>query len=183
MPLVPLSRLPDSARLWVFGADRPLGVAEEDRLLEVVDEFLVGWSAHGDPLTVGREWRRSRFLLVAVDDAQIPPSGCSIDALVRSLRALEGELGVSLVDKAPVWYVVRGEIMTASRSGFRVLAERGEVGLGTHVFDLSLTRLGRVREGGFELPARESWHGEAFFGRRTGGPKKAAPDRSPERLA
>lgn len=180
MPLVPLSRLPDSARAWAFGASRALTPEEEERLLQVVDSFLVGWKAHGTPLHAGREWRRGRFLLVAVDDERAPPSGCSIDALVRSLKELQEELGVALVDKAPVWYTDGDEVRAVSRSEFRALADRREVAPETRVFDLSLTRLGQVREGCFELPARESWHGKAFFSEAH---EEAAPDRSPERLA
>lgn len=169
MPLVDLSRLPDSARLWVFAADRPLSGVEETRLLEVVDDFLRRWKAHGTPLHAGREWIRERFLVVAVDEERAPPSGCSIDALVRSLKDLEREMGVSLVDKAPVWYLEEDEVRAVSRGDFAALAESGDVGPDTPVFDPTLTRLARLREGELELPARESWHGKAFFGEESAG--------------
>lgn len=163
MPLVPLSRLPDSARLWVFGADRPLSSDQEERLLEVVDGFLADWEAHGTPLHAAREWVRERFLLVAVDEEKAPPSGCSIDALVRALKELEDEMGLRLVDRSPVWYLDDGEVRAVSRPEFRSLARAGEVGPATTVFDPTLTRLEELRDDAFELPASESWHGKAFF--------------------
>jgi hypothetical protein len=165
-------RLPDSSRLWIFGVSRPLGREEEGSLLARVDAFLEEWKAHGHPLSAARDWRYGRFLLVAVDDRITPPSGCSIDALVRQLRGVEEELSVEIVGGAPVWY--RGEgsigdgntedgtgggpIHRVSRAEFRGEMERGTLGPETVVFDLSLTRLEELRAGRWELPPRSSWH-------------------------
>lgn len=160
-PMNTLERLPDSARLWIFGVSRPLSGDEEARLLGAVDAFLEGWKAHGHPLAAAREWRHGRFLLVGVDERVEPPSGCSIDALVRTLRELEESLGIEMVGGAPVWYREGGsggEIRRASRPDFRAAASEGRITRETPVFDLSITRLGELREGRWELPAGESWH-------------------------
>ena len=78
MPRVPFDALPGHGRLWVFPANRTLTHVEARACLEVVDEFLASWAAHGVPLTSGRELREGRFLLVGVDvDAgtpDVPPS-------------------------------------------------------------------------------------------------------------
>ena len=164
MPTVPFAALPDDARLWVFGASRVLTQAERDRLLDEVDRFLESWQAHGAPLTCARELAEGRFLLVGVDERSVPPSGCSIDAMVNVLAGLERELGLALVDHGPVFYRTdAGEVKGADRAEFRRLVEQGSVGLATAVFDTTLTRVGRLRDGGWERPARETWHGPAFF--------------------
>jgi hypothetical protein len=154
----PLGALPNSARLWVFGASRPLAPGEEARLLAEVDGFLEGWKAHGHPLAAARDWRYGRFLLVAVDDRVTPPSGCSIDALVRRLKGLEEEFDVDLVGSAPIWFRDGDEIRRVSRPDFKALARDGEVDAETVVFDLSLTRLDALRAGKWETRAAESWH-------------------------
>jgi hypothetical protein len=157
----PFEPLPDSARLWTFGVSRPLTDGEARRLLVEVDAFLEGWNAHGRPLSAARAWRFGRFLLVALDDTVTPPSGCSIDALVRTLREMEDELGIEMVGGAPVWYRhggPEGPVRRASRPEFRAAAARGEITGDTIVFDPALTRLGELREGKWELPARECWH-------------------------
>ena len=102
MPRVPFEALPGHGRLWVFPASRTLTDVEVRACLEVVDEFLASWAAHGVPLKSGRELRDGRFLLVGVDVDAEAPSGCSIDALVNRLRNFGGELGVTLIDHAPV---------------------------------------------------------------------------------
>ena len=163
MSKVELARLPDESRAWVFAAERPLSSAESEKLLASVDAFLDGWQAHGAPLTCARDWRYDRFLIVAVDERSAPPSGCSIDALVRALKGLETELGLSLLDHTPVWYRDSSEIRRVDRGEFKALAGRGEVGPETIVFDHTLTRLGQLRHGEWERPAARTWHRRAFF--------------------
>ena len=104
MPRVPFGDLPGSARVWIFASARRLDSPERERLLSSVDGFLDGWAAHGVPLTGARELRFARFLVVGVDEFAAPPSGCSIDALVRVFKVLEREFGMGLLDRAPVWY-------------------------------------------------------------------------------
>lgn len=157
----PFAALPDSARLWTFGVSRPLVGTERELLLAQVDQFLAGWKAHGHPLAAARDWRHDRFLLVAVDDRVTPPSGCSIDALVRRLRELESRLEVEMVGSGPVWYREggpEGPVRRTGRAEFKAAAERGEITPETVVIDPTLTRLGELRAGRWELPARGSWH-------------------------
>lgn len=167
MPRTDFAALPADARLWVFGADRPLDARERTALLDVVDRFLEVWKAHGAPLTAARDLREDRFLIVAVDQATVPPSGCSIDAMTNELRRLEGEMGVGLVGHGAVfWRGPEGEVKRAGRAEFKRLAEAGEVGPDTPVFDATLSRMDVLRAGGLERPARAAWHGRAFFEQR-----------------
>ena len=165
MPRVAFDELPPESRLWIFAAGRALADGERARVTREVDAFIDQWAAHGVPLTAARDVRYDRFVFVAVDERAAGASGCSVDALVRRMKGLEVELGVELVNHAPVLY--RGEtgIARVSRERFADLAERGAVGPGTVVFDNTLTKVEQVRAGRWELPAGESWHGTAFFRR------------------
>src|SRR6266699_1925521 len=116
MPLARFEDLPDHARLWTFPASRRLTEEEAVPFLAATDEFLAGWTAHRVPLAAGREWRYDQFLFVAVDETAAGASGCSIDALVRSVRMLERDLAVTLSDNRPVWFrAVAGKIRCVSR--------------------------------------------------------------------
>ena len=165
MPQTDFARLPDHARLWIFAASRPLTGVEERRLLEQVDAFQHHWTAHGTPLTSARDVRYGRFLLVAVDEQAAGVSGCSIDALVRGLRALEQDLHVELLDNGPVQYRTGDEIRRVSRSEFHRLSDTGAVTPDTVVFDNTVATVGGVRSGLWEAPAARSWHGRVFFDR------------------
>src|SRR3954462_7146135 len=104
MPTVSFDSLPDNARTWVFGSARKLSDKERDELLRRVDEFLVDWKAHGEPLTAARNFSSNQFLTVAVDQNSAHASGCSIDGLFRSLKDLEQKMGTSLLDRSLVYY-------------------------------------------------------------------------------
>lgn len=162
MPVVDFASLPATARLWIFAAERELKEQERDRLLGQVDGFLASWAAHGVPLTASRDLRYDRFLFVGVDEEAAGVSGCSIDALVRTMKGLEQEMGVALVDSAPVLYRDGSDIQRVSRERFAELVEAGSVDVGTTVFDNTLTKVGELDEGRWELPAGQSWHARAF---------------------
>jgi hypothetical protein len=163
MPAVEFDAMPANARVWIFAADRPLGNGERDRLLEQVDGFLEQWKAHGAPLTAARDWRYEQFLFISVDEEAAGVSGCSIDALLHDLQALESELDVRLIDHAPVLYRENGEIRRVSRPDFAELANAGSVTQQTTVFNNTLTSMREIREGKWEVPAAGSWHGQVFF--------------------
>jgi len=155
--------MPSDARLWIFAAERPLSDTEERTLLYAVDAFLEQWAAHGAPLAAARDLRYRQFLFVAVDEAQAGASGCSIDAMTRVLAALEGEMGLELVNHGPVLYREGDRIARLDRAAFAEQARRGEGAPDTIVFNNTLSRVAEVQNGKWEVPARDSWHGRAFL--------------------
>ena len=163
MPRIAFDELPEDARVWIFSAARKLTEPERTRLLAEVDGFIDQWGAHGVPLTAGRDLMYDQFLFIAVDQRAAGPSGCSVDALVRQMKALQQEIGVELVNHAPVLFRQGEEIARVARDAFADLAEAGEVGPDTTVFNNTLTSLGDVRAGRWEVPASDSWHARAFF--------------------
>jgi hypothetical protein len=157
MPVVPFDSLPDAARVWVFGSDRPLSEDATTTLLAGVDAHLAEWKAHGEPLTVGSQLRDDRFLVVGVDQSTAGASGCSIDGLFRVLQRLESAVGASLVGGGRVFYRDgTGAVQSAARADISALAASGAISKDTVVFDTGLTDLGAFRTG-FEKPAKDSW--------------------------
>ena len=163
MPRTTFDNLPADARLWIFAAERDLSASEREYLLATVDGFLDQWGAHGHPLTSARDLKHNRFLLIAVDEAAAGASGCSIDALVRDIKRVEASLGLALIDHAPVLFRQGEAIARVPRDAFSDLVRAGEVTPQTIVFNNTLTRVGDVRAGRWEVPAAQSWHATAFF--------------------
>jgi hypothetical protein len=158
MPMIPFDQLPDNSRAWVFGADRTLNEQQSKQLLEEVDRFLPTWTAHGAPLTVGRDWRHRRFLTIGVDQSTAGASGCSIDGLFRTLKSLEPKLGASLVTSGLIFFRDEsGAVQSVDREKFSDLAAAGKIRSDTTAFDPTVTSLGEWRAR-FELPVRDGWH-------------------------
>jgi hypothetical protein len=155
--LVPFSDLPDNARIWIFGSDKPLGGAVADTLLAEVDSYLDQWKAHGFPLRAAREWRDGRFLIIGIDPTVEQASGCSIDGLFRSLQQMQTSIGAQLVGGGRVFYRdASGAAQSLRRDEFESLASSGKIGPKTPVFDTSLTQLDKWKSE-FEQPFAESW--------------------------
>jgi ribosomal protein L15E len=111
---------------------------------------------------VARDWKYDRFLLVGVDESSAGASGCSIDAMVRTLGDLEQALQVQLLDHGPVLFRQDSGIVRLPRPAFAELARGGGVSADTVVFDNTVTRVVDLREGRWETPARTAWHARAF---------------------
>ena len=158
MPKIEFDSLPDSARIWVYGADRDLNEEEQSRLLGAVDEFLGRWAAHGVPLHTARQWDDKRFLTIGVDSTKEGASGCSIDGLYRTLKSFESSLGAHIVTSGLVYYRGKdGIIHSVTRDEFTDLASKGEITGDTEVYDLSVTSLNEWRSR-FKSRASDSWH-------------------------
>ena len=163
MPRVSFNELPKDARVWIFSAARLLTDSEQARVLADVDQFIEQWGAHTTPLTAGRDLQYGQFLFVAVDQRAAGPSGCSIDALVSQMKVLQEEIGVELVNHEPVLFRRGTDVERVSRGNFAELVVAGDVSLETTVFNNTLTSVGDLRAGHWEVPAADSWHAQAFF--------------------
>src|SRR5215210_2684165 len=146
MPATTFDRMPDDARLWVFAAPGPLGADQADALLARVDGFLERWAAHGAPVLGARDLRHGQFLLVAADERATGVSGCSIDSLFHALAEVEEALGTELRRTASLvlYRDADGAVQATERAEFRRLAQNGEVGEATVVFDNTVATVGAL---------------------------------------
>jgi len=158
MPIVDFDALPDSSRIWVFGADRSVQGAAADTFLAAVDNFLAQWRAHGIPLVCARDWRDDRFLVIGVDITAEAASGCSVDGLFRTLQELERSVGARMVGGGRIFYRTNDGPSAVSRDEFAELARQGAITPDTPVFDTTVTRMGDLRAK-WEQPAARTWAG------------------------
>jgi hypothetical protein len=165
MLLTPFEDFPESARVWVYGVDRDLNESARSALLGEVDNYLTQWTAHGVPLSAARDWSDNRFLTIAVDQNRAGASGCSIDGLFRTLKALEAQLGAAIITSGLIFFRDRdGVIRSVSRDEFTELGAAGKVNGDTEVFDPSVTTLAEWRSR-FKSRAAASWHGSLLEAR------------------
>jgi hypothetical protein len=149
---VNIDQLGNDAYVWIFGISPSLDAQKSDALLRHVNGFLENWNAHGTPIPGAAEVREGSFLVVAADEHR-EKSGCSIDRMFGTLRQLERDLGVAILDSNRIFFREGGDVQSVMRSEFRNTATTE-----TPVFDITVERLGDVREGSWEKPAAQSWH-------------------------
>jgi hypothetical protein len=160
MPRTDIENLPDESRTWLFGISPALDEAKEVHLLSRVDAFINQWAAHGQPIMAARDVIEGSFLLIAVDK-QSETSGCSIDRMFGTLKQLESELGVQILDANRIFFRHGdGRVDALSRADFKANADSHTI-----VFDTVAERLGEIRGGSWERPAADSWHRELLSSR------------------
>ena len=151
---VPIDQLSNDAHIWIFGISPSLDPQQSGHMLRRVEAFIDNWAAHGVPITGAAEVREGSFLVIAADEHR-EKSGCSIDRMFGTLRELERELGVQILDSTRVFFRDNGHVRAAGRADFRNAADAE-----THVFDITAERLGEVRHGAWERRAADSWHAQ-----------------------
>jgi hypothetical protein len=147
-----IEQLDNDAYVWIFGISPSLDPQQSEQLLGHVNAFLENWNAHGTPIPGAAEVREGSFLIVAADERR-ERSGCSIDRMFGTLKQLERDLGVAILDANRVFFRGQEGIKAIPRSEFRAAANAQ-----TPVFDVTVERLGDVRAGVWEKPAADSWH-------------------------
>src|SRR5688572_14360081 len=146
---VSIDQLSNDAHVWIFGISPSLDAAKSDALLRTVNAFLDDWAAHGVPIKGAAEVREGSFLIVAADE-QREKSGCSIDRMFGTLKQLERDLGVQILDSNRVFFREGDGIRAVERGSFKSSATSD-----TPVFDVLAERLGEVRAGAWEKPAAD----------------------------
>ncbi len=149
---VNIDQLSNNAHIWIFGISPALDEQKQTTVLRAIDAFLDEWAAHGTPIRGARDLREGSFLIIAADE-QCEKSGCSIDRMFGTLRALERELGVAILDSNRVFLRHDSGVRAVGRSEFKNAAT-----FDTTVFDTTAETLGAVRTGAWECHASHSWH-------------------------
>ena len=155
---VNIDQLSNDAHVWIFGISPALDPSQSETLLRYVDAFLEQWAAHGTPIRGARDLREGSFLVIAADE-NCERSGCSIDRMFGTLKALERELQVQILDSNRVFLRDGGSVRAVLRPEFRSSANAD-----TPVFDVTAERLGDVRSGAWERRAADSWHRQLLAG-------------------
>jgi hypothetical protein len=101
---------PDDARVWIYPSPERLTHQQQQDILQAASQFLQSWKAHGAPLKATAAIFYDHFLVFFVDEAQAGASGCSIDSSVRFVKELEVGMGLSLLERARIYYEEDGVI-------------------------------------------------------------------------
>ena len=118
------NELPDSARVWVYQADQPLSDGDVARTQQLLQHALSEWAAHGQPLLASAQVIENRFVVIGVDEGYNLPSGCSIDASVRTLRDVGQQVGRGDADAAhrPIDFFDRSVAIRSADGSVQTLA-------------------------------------------------------------
>lgn len=163
---IPLSDLPENARVWLFALNRDLPKDQQVALLDRLEPFLSSWTSHNRPVPAAADVLADRVLLVAAHiDAETlnaGVSGCGIDKMEAAVETAFSNLTLERIGPLSVVYRTEDGWQETSRAAFKALARSGSISPETPILDVTRQTLGEVRKTGIETSARTSWLGQTF---------------------
>ncbi|MCJ7465394.1 MAG: ABC transporter ATPase [Maribacter sp.] len=156
--LVDFNTLSNDSRIWIYQGSRSFSKEELIDIPKALDIFIADWTAHGSDLKAGYEIRYNRFIVIGLDQSLNKASGCSIDASVHFIQALEKKYNIELLDKMNVSYKQGEFIAYKTLVEFKKMAKQKAVSKNTIVFNNLVNNKQEYLEH-WEVPASESWHG------------------------
>jgi len=159
---VDFNELPDNSRIWIYQAEREFCKEEIEIILSKAIDFIDQWTRHGDDLKGSFTIRYNQFLVIAVDEGFNNVSGCSIDASVRFVQALEKVLSIDMMDKMKLAFRSDEHINLVRMNQFKEFINTHKISRETLVFNNLITSKKEL-ETSWEIPAKDSWHKRFFF--------------------
>jgi len=150
-----IPHLPGHSRVWFFGANRILTADEIERLHVQLTEFVSDWKAHGAAISAGYEIMHESIVIIAADESQAAPSGCSIDKAFGLLK----ESGIDFFQRQLIWraFCNTSEIFTLNEAAEQLKSNNFTPQ--TLIINSMVTNLEQVRNQ-FYIPFGESWAGK-----------------------
>lgn len=155
-------QMPETARIWIYQADRELSATEIKYVKERLVAFCEQWNTHGTSMPTSFDIQHNRMIILAVDEAQLGASGCSIDSSVRVLREIEQQLSISLLDQGKVSFINEGQIITSKLQELKKHIDAGNLRQETAVFN-SLVNKKQDLSDRWLIPAKDSWLRKYFI--------------------
>lgn len=152
----PFEEMADTSRVWVYQADQKLSEEDKATISAKCQVFLDQWAAHGAPLKSSYEVMHDQFLIVSVDESVQQASGCSIDASVNMVKALEQELSIHFFDRTRIYFLEEGEIVPIPLGELKSQIERGRIHPTTTTFNPSVSDIQSLKNN-WKVEAQNSW--------------------------
>jgi len=158
---VPFETLPEESRIWIYQSNRKFSDEEVAEIEGSLKNFLENWAAHGAGLEASYQIKYNRFIILAINQSIQAATGCSIDASVQFIQALEQKYNVDLLDKMNVTFKLGEHIAYKPLIDFKKMAKEKAVSANTIVFNNLVNTVGEWQDY-WEVPAGESWHSRFF---------------------
>ncbi len=143
-------------RVWVYLSNKPFNQQTENSLKTDVQNFLLGWNAHGKALTASADILHHHFIIIKADEEQYSASGCSIDKQFQFIKETEKKYNLNLLDRLVVAYKKDNTVFVTHSSKIPQLLQDGIINENTIVFNTTLSTENEFKTA-FEIPLKESW--------------------------
>jgi len=158
---IPFSDIDFNARVWVYQANRKLTDEEKGIITETLKPALDTWEAHGKTLTASGKVFEHRFVVIAVDERNELPSGCSIDKSTHWLKEIGHQLNVDFFDRSLAYLDDNGAVETIPVAKIKQAVNEAIITPYTTIFDNQVNTKAQWMKR-WKIAASESWLNRYF---------------------
>jgi hypothetical protein len=158
---IPFSDIDFQARVWVYQANRELTPEETGIITETLKASLDTWEAHGKPLTASGKIFEHRFIVIAVDERDELPSGCSIDKSVHWLQEIGQRMNIDFFDRSLAYLDDNGHVQTVPVPKIKQAVINEMIMPSTTIFDNQVATKAQWMNR-WKIPASNSWLNRYF---------------------
>ena len=151
------NNLPSNARVWIYQSNREFLNDEVEKINKILLDFVNHWNDHGDGLKSSFVIKYKQFIVLINDENHTPASGCTIDASVQTIKKIEKEFGVNLMDRMQTAFKIGDTINTVSLADFQKYIQEDKINEDTIVFNNMVNTLADFNSN-WEVKAKDSWH-------------------------
>ena len=141
---VSFDELGDESRIWVYQSDLPFTALQIETIASSMEKFLDQWNAHGKDLKSSYSIQHQQFLIIGVDEDDLA-SGCSIDSSVYFIRSLEDKLGIRLLERSKIPFVIGTGIRLIDVKQVTSMVKEGIIKKETRTFNNAITRKAELK--------------------------------------
>lgn len=158
----PFNQMPANARIWTYTSNRKLEKSELEMIAAKLITFCNQWNTHGALMSTSFEIQFDQVIILAVDESQMGPSGCSIDSSVRLLREIEKDLDIDLLNQGKVSFIKsHGDLEVNPILGIKSKVTEGILLAETIVLNPVIQRKSDL-DNNWKIRAKESWLNKFF---------------------
>jgi hypothetical protein len=173
---IEFNQLPETARVWVYQADRPVTEGEQATILSDAQRFLTSWTAHSQDLRASCCFFYSRFLVLSVDESLNQASGCSIDKSVHFVQHLEQQYGIRFLDRSQQAFLIEETVRLVPLKDLKQAVSTEEITPETLAFNNAVATVAELNNR-WLLPAAQTWLARYFKSNEVPHPNPSPKER------
>ena len=148
--------MPNSARTWIYAANRPLLLAEQQHIQLALDKFTAEWTAHEQVMKAKATVLYNQFVLIMLDESFNDISGCGIDKSVKLMKDLGSILSIDFFNRLLIQVLVNENVQTYSKNSLQLAIHEGLINQDTLTFNhLVQNKLDLIQN--WLQPLNQSW--------------------------
>ena len=137
------------SKVWIFVVSKELDSSQSNELSDSLSQFVSQWQAHGKQLEADFNLN-GRRLIICVNAASEPASGCSIDKLYTLLSGFSSRHRLDFMDR--MWLLTENGLCLHAQKDAQDLSKLK----GHKIVDLSINQLSTWKSNGY-ISAESSW--------------------------